>query len=155
MGKEIERKFLVEGDAWREAASRSTKIEQGYFRAEDATVRVRIEDENAYLTIKGATSGITRGEWEYPIPVTDAEELLEGFCGERVIRKVRHYLMVGEHEWVVDEFSGRHEGLLLAEIELEHADEDFQRPTWLAGEVSSDSRYYNQVLANTPLTTNA
>ena len=155
MGTEIERKFLVRDTAWRQAGSRTTTIVQGYFAAEQATIRVRIEDDDAYLTFKGRTVGITRSEWEYAIPRADAEELIECFCGSRLIRKVRHYVDVGSHTWTIDEFSGRHEGLCLAEIELQDVDEPFESPDWLGEEVSDEPRYYNEVLANSDQSSNA
>lgn len=147
MGIEIERKFLVEGDSWRRQVDRSVEMLQGYMRADDATIRVRIRDGEGILTFKGKTIGVTRGEWQWPIPTQDARELIENFCGDRLIEKVRNYVVVGDHEWVVDEFAGRHEGLLLAEIELGSEDEEFQMPEWAGDEVSDDPQYFNSVLA--------
>lgn len=147
MGIEIERKFLVEGDAWRGSVVSSVPIRQGYMRAEDATLRVRIKGEQGIYTVKGRTRGITRGEWQWPIPREDAEDLLRLFCEPRTITKTRHTVIVGEHEWVVDVFEGRHAGLVLAEVELDHEDEPFELPAWAGPEVSHDARYYNAHLA--------
>ncbi len=148
MGTEIERKFLVASDHWRSDADEGVSMRQGYMRASDATLRVRIAGATAWFTIKGRTTGVTRGEWEWTIPTDDAADLLEQFCGTRVVAKTRYTLEVGRHEWVVDVFEGRHEGLVLAEIELDAADERFERPAWLGDEVSGDSRYYNERLAS-------
>lgn len=148
MGIEIERKFRVDGDAWRDEVRSSITIEQGYMRSPDATIRVRLRNGDGVLTFKSSTVGVTRGEWEWPIASDEARELIETFCGERVIDKTRHYVDVGEHEWVVDEFHGRFDGLLLAEIELDDEDADFLMPDWAGEEVSEDSRYFNEVLAN-------
>jgi len=147
MGIEIERKFLVKDDSWRAAVSRSMPMRQGYIRSPDVTIRVRIKGADAILTFKGATTGVTRGEWQWPIPLQDANELMEAFCGERIIEKVRHHVEVAGHVWVVDVFEGPHEGLVLAEIELESEDEDFVKPSWAGAEVSHDARYYNSNLA--------
>ena len=131
--------------------SRGPRAEVQTARVSDLTIQegeVRRVGDKAKLTIKGRTEGFTRGEWEYPIPAEDASELIERFCGPRCIEKTRHYLTVGSHEWVIDEFAGRHVGLLLAEIELESEDEPFERSNWIGEEVSHDPRYYNEVLAN-------
>lgn len=147
MGVEIERKYLVKGDGWRAAASRATHLRQGYFRAEDATVRVRICDEEGVFTVKGRAVGVTRGEWEWPIPKADAEELLERFCRGRVLDKTRHHVHAGGKDWVVDVFHGAHDGLVLAEIELASDDEAFELPEWVGEEVSEDPAYFNSSLA--------
>lgn len=148
MGVEVERKFLVSHDSWRQDVERSVALTQGYFRAQDATIRVRVADDVAFLTIKGKTVGVTRGEWEVELPTSDAEELLAAFCGDRVIEKTRHFLHHAGYEWVVDEFAGRHAGLVLAEIELDDPDEVFDHPVWLGREVSHDASYYNSALAS-------
>ena len=147
MGIEIERKFLVEGESWRESVRRSLEIEQGYMRSPDATIRVRIKGGDGILTFKTQTVGVTRGEWQWPIPTEEARELLEAFCGDRLIAKTRHYVDVGDHEWVVDEFHGQHAPLLLAEVELESEEEPFEMPDWAGPEVSDDPQYFNEVLA--------
>ena len=148
MGVEIERKFLVRNDDWRADVRRSIPIEQGYMRSPDATIRVRLKDGDGVLTFKSSTVGITRGEWQWPIPSDEARELIDAFCGDRVIKKTRHYVDVGDHEWVIDEFHDRFDGLFLAEIELDDEDETFETPLWVGDEVSKDPRYFNEVLAN-------
>ena len=147
MGTEIERKFLLLNNDWRPDVLRSEPMIQGYMRSPDATLRVRVVGDRAKFTIKGRTVGVTRGEWEYGIPAGDASELIAQFCGQRVINKTRHYLNVGDHEWTIDEFHDRHDGLFLAEIELEREEEVFEQPVWLGREVSHDSRYFNEALA--------
>lgn len=154
MGVEIERKFLLANDAWRAAVTRRAKMQQGYLStARDCTVRVRLEGDAARLTIKGATHGIERAEFEYPIPVTDAKQLLDSLCGGRTLAKTRHYVEVGTHCWEIDEFHGANQGLVVAELELAAAEEAFERPAWLGDEVSDDARYYNSVLIQRPFTT--
>lgn len=150
---EIERKFLVRGDAWRHAAHVSQRIEQGYVSSGGApgvTVRVRIRDDKAFLTLKGPTAGITRAEYQYAIPVEDAREMLDTLCAGGTLRKTRHRVMVGGLEWVVDEFDGDHRGLVMAEIELTSEDQEFERPEWAHREVSDDVRYYNSNLIGQP-----
>lgn len=153
MGIEIERKFLVQSEAWRGDVVKSCRLRQGYLtHGESSTVRVRTDGHCAWLTIKTAGRGITRPEFEYNIPVDDAEQLLAA-CGTRVIEKVRHIVPLGHHQWEVDVFSGKNSGLVLAEIELSSEQENFDRPEWLGAEVSDDPRYYNSSLALNPLAT--
>lgn len=148
MATEIERKFLVVGTEWRTGAG--TRICQGYLNRDmDRTVRVRLAGERAYLTVKGPTRGATRAEFEYEIPVADAEQLLT-LCEGPVIEKVRWLVLHGEHTWEVDEFQGVNAGLVVAEIELTSEDESFSKPRWLGREVSADSRYFNSQLATNP-----
>lgn len=151
MGIEIERKFLVAGDGWRALVTRSATLRQGYLASGGvATVRVRtIGDERGYLTIKADGTALSRAEFEYEIPVAEARQLLR-YCGGAQIEKVRHWLALGGGEWVVDEFRGRHEGLVLAEVELESATATFETPAWLGQEVTGDARYYNSRLAAQP-----
>jgi len=145
---EIERKFLVLGSDWHTA--NGTRICQGYLnRHKDRTVRVRIAGEQAYLTVKGATKGNTRAEFEYQIPLQDAEQLL-ALCDGPTIEKVRHKIPHGAHLWEVDEFMGQNAGLVVAEIELASEDEVFYKPHWVGREVSDDSRYFNSQLATNP-----
>lgn len=151
MGTEIERKFLIQGMEWRDEVERSEELDQGYIRSDDATVRVRTIDERGFITLKGPTTNVTRAEYEYEIPVEDAREMLEKFCGDRRIRKVRHTVIHEGHEWVIDEFMGANEGLLLAEIELDAEDESFAHPDWVGEEVSGEKRYYNSTLAQNPV----
>ena len=149
MAIEIERKFLVRGDSWR-AGAVGTDYQQGYLSiAPQCSVRVRVADVQAWLTIKGASEGLTRQEFEYPLPRDDAQALL-GLCLPGIISKTRYLLTHGKHRWEIDEFHGDNAGLLLAEIELEHEDEAFQKPEWLGEEVSDDPRYYNAALSARP-----
>lgn len=158
MGVEIERKFLVCAQSWREAIEQEQSIRQGYLASPDpgqgarATVRVRRLGEQAVLTIKGPGQGTgrARAEFEYPIPAADADALLAELALPGMIEKVRYRVRHGAHCWEIDVFSGENAGLVLAEIELEHEDEDFERPDWLGAEVTQDGRYYNASLAHHP-----
>ncbi|MDN3518625.1 CYTH domain-containing protein [Aquisalimonas lutea] len=151
MAAEIERKFLVNGDAWRADVDRSMVVRQGYFGGtERASIRVRVSDDRAWLNIKSATLGISRQEYEYEIPLDDAEEMLAGLCQGPLIEKTRHYVRYAGHLWEIDEFFGDNAGLVVAELELSDADEPFQSPGWLGAEVSDDPRYYNVRLAQHP-----
>lgn len=146
---EIERKFLVADSSFREAASDSRHIVQGYIcRDKERTVRVRISDGRGYLTIKGAgsRSGLSRYEWKKEIPSEEARELLE-LCDGGFIDKTRFIVPFCGNVWEVDEFHGDNEGLLLAEIELSSEDEAFELPSWCGTEVTGDSRYYNSMLS--------
>ncbi|PIG29597.1 CYTH domain-containing protein [Janthinobacterium sp. 35] len=150
MGVEIERKFLLQGDAWR-GLGQAVLLRQGYLSsARERVVRVRIEGEQAMLTIKGANVGATRGEWEYPIPLADAVELLDGLCEQPLIEKVRHRIEHAGMVWEVDEFLGANAGLIVAEIELASEDQPFEKPDWIGAEVSGDARYYNANLIRHP-----
>ena len=132
----------------------TTCVCEGYFtRAEDYNVRVRIVDgQSAKLTIKSRKlkSGISRYEFEYPIPLEDAETMMAEFCGKRVVEKTRHYVDFAGYCWEVDEFFGANEGLVVAEIELESVDETFDKPDWAGEDVTADNRYGNQNLADKP-----
>ena len=148
MSVEIERKFLV-NEKW-QPEGRSIHVKQGYLPGTGPMlVRVRQEDRRAFLTLKGRTEGITRSEYEYEIPMTDAGELLER-CERPIIEKTRYLIPAGAHTWEVDVFAGANEGLIVAEIELASEDEPFARPAWLGREVSDDPRYYNSNLAAHP-----
>ncbi|KRG46759.1 CYTH domain protein [Stenotrophomonas panacihumi] len=157
MGIEIERKFLVTGEGWRDAAHAVVPMAQGYINdaaamdsgAQKASVRVRIQGEAAYLNLKSRELGHTRQEFDYPIPVDDARALL-ALCVGGLVDKRRHLVRQGNHLWEVDEFLGENAGLVVAEIELDHADEAFERPAWLGEEVTDDVRYYNLALAAHP-----
>ena len=150
MATEIERKFLVQGDVWREGA-RGVAYRQGYLTTDpERTVRVRIAGDQAFLTIKGKTRGATRAEFEYPIPTEDAARLLDGLCLRPLVEKTRYTLHHGAHEWVLDEFHGDNAGLLMAEIELGSEDEAFALPPWAGREVTEDPRYYNANLIARP-----
>ena len=149
MGLEIERKFLVKEGLW-SPKGKGLSVRQGYLpNAGGLLVRVRQQDERAFLTLKGKNSGITRAEFEYEIPAADAAALL-AFCCRPFIEKVRYREEVQGHIWEIDCFRGENEGLILAEIELRREDEPFVRPAWLGEEVSGDPRYYNSCLAETP-----
>jgi adenylate cyclase len=148
---EIERKFLVTDERWREHADSGVRFRQGYLiGAKQASVRVRIEGEQANLNIKGMTLGVRRQEYEYPIPLAEAEELLDTLCEKPLIEKIRYTLRHGNHVWEIDCFEGENAGLVVAEIELASVDELFERPVWLGGEVSDDPRYYNVCLVKHP-----
>lgn len=149
MGQEIERKFLVKGEAWRTGPR--TRIRQGYLSSGiGSVVRVRTKGGHAYLTIKGNTTGITRAEFEYEIPVRDADEILDMLCLKPLIEKVRYEVRVGGFKWEVDEFLGENAGLVVAEIELEAENQEFPQPEWLGIEVSGDDRYQNASLVRYP-----
>ena len=150
MSLEIERKFLVADPSVVEGLQ-GERLVQAYIAATArATVRVRIAGESAWLTLKGATTGISRRELEYPIPVADAEVCLAELCTDGVVSKTRYRIPQGAHVWEVDVFDGANEGLMLAEIELASPDEAFDRPAWLGPEVSGDERYFNSQLAERP-----
>jgi adenylate cyclase len=151
MGTEIERKFLVVNDAWREGARDGLRFRQGYLPGvETASVRVRVSGEHAWLNIKSATLGVSRREYEYPIPLADAEEILDALCQRPLIEKTRHHVPHGGHLWEIDVFEGDNAGLVVAEIELKNPDEPFERPPWVGAEVSHDPRYYNVSLVRHP-----
>lgn len=149
MGQEIERKFLVTRDTWRTGTGK--KIRQGYLNNEiDGIVRVRTKGDRAYLTIKGITTGITRLEFEYEIPVEEADQILDELCIKPLIEKIRYEVQVGGFKWEVDEFFGQNSDLIVAEIELENEDQEFTKPDWLGREVSDDFRYHNANLVKNP-----
>lgn len=151
MGIEIERKFLVRTEDWKAQAARSTPVRQGYLaRGPQAGVRVRVAADQAWITIKGPVRGIARAEYEYPIPVDDARQLLDNHCAGRVVEKRRYWVPVAGHTWEVDVFEGANAGLVVAEIELRHAEETFVMPDWIGAEVSADPRYFNAYLAEHP-----
>ena len=157
MGIEIERKFLVTSEAWREAAHEVVPMAQGYLNdlamveggAQKASVRVRIEGDSAYLNLKSRERGHTRQEFNYPIPVDEARSL-RALCVGGLIDKRRHYVRHEGHLWEVDEFLGENAGLVVAEIELQHADEGFALPAWAGRQVTDSLRYYNLALASYP-----
>ena len=150
MGVEIERKFLLANEGWR-GQGHPTLMRQGYLVADPVrTVRVRIEGERAVITIKGKSTGASRGEWEYEIPVPDATELLDGLCEQPQVEKIRHRIEHAGHTWEVDEFLGLNAGLVVAEIELGAEDEAFEKPDWIGAEVTGDKRYYNSSLIRMP-----
>ena len=149
MSLEIERKFLVDTLLWRPGAG-GIEFRQGYLSsAKERVVRVRIAGDRAFITVKGETRNVTRPEFEYPIPVEDAAQLLE-LCERPLIEKTRYTERHGEHDWEIDVFRGDNDGLVLAEIELTSETEPFLRPAWLGPEVSRDPRYYNANLIKHP-----
>lgn len=167
MALEIERKFLPRSDAWRSAATQSTLFRQGYLTtppgASDpagvkSSVRVRVEGGRGLLNIKSARLGVQRHEYEYEIPLAEANEMLDTLCVGGIVEKTRHLVpctVPGNGAgralvWEVDEFHGANEGLIVAEIELDSADQTFELPEWVGAEVSDDPRYYNVALAATP-----
>lgn len=150
MAIEIERKFLVLGDAWRDQVSRSEVMAQGYLGGERASVRLRVVGERAFLNIKSRQAGSRRLEFEYAVPRADAEQMLAELALPGQIHKTRHYVAQGPHVWEVDEFAGDNAGLVVAEIELDSEDEVFERPDWIGAEVTHEMRYYNNALAQHP-----
>lgn len=149
---EIERKFLVTSDAFKDEAFAKNTIAQGYLNTNpERTVRVRIKGEKAFLTIKGKgnESGLTRFEWENEIPVDEAQQLLQ-LCEKGTIEKTRFEVKIGKHVFEIDEFYGNNNGLIIAEIELNSEEEFFEKPFWLGKEVTNDNRYYNAYLSQTP-----
>ena len=150
MGVEIERKFLLAGDDWR-SLGEPVLLRQGYLSSQpDRVVRVRIEGERATMTIKGRSSGATRGEWEYEIPLVDASELLDQLCEKPIIEKYRRRIPFAGLTWEVDEFLGANHGLMFAEVELESEDQQFDKPSWIGDEVTHDPRYFNSSLIRLP-----
>lgn len=148
MAIEIERKFLVTGDAWRSAPA--VFYSQGYLnRDKSRTVRVRIAGEEAFLTIKGQSVGASRAEFEYPIPLWDARELL-GLCEQPLVEKYRRKILFEGLVWEVDEFQGENQGLVVAEVELPDEMAHFTKPEWVGEEVTEDPRYFNSNLSKTP-----
>jgi len=153
MAKEIERKFLIAGDAWRELAE-GTTYRQGYLSTvKERTVRVRTIDDKGFLTIKGITVGATRAEYEYEIPATDANEMLDDLCEQPIIEKKRYKVPLDGFVWEIDEFGGVNDGLLVAEVELESEDQAFTKPDWIGEEVTGDPRYFNSNLIANPYST--
>ncbi len=152
MGKEIERKFLVKGDEYKSLAKKATRITQGYLSSvPERTVRVRIKGDKGFITIKGIgnESGASRFEWEKEIDVEDVKALLQ-ICEPGIIDKTRYIVEYGGHTFEVDEFYGDNEGLVVAEVELQSEDEEFDKPSWLGEEVTGDVKYYNSMLMKNP-----
>ncbi len=150
MGTEIERKFLVKDNSWR-ALARGVKYRQGYLNsAKERTVRVRTIDDKGYLTIKGITSGASRAEYEYEIPVAEAGALLNDLCEKPLIEKSRYKIEFKGFVWEVDEFFGENQGLIVAEVELESENQTFEKPVWIGEEVTGDPKYFNSNLINNP-----
>jgi len=151
MPQEIEHKFLLKNDLWRAQVQRSARMTQGYLQSSPASsIRVRIMGEHAFLNIKSATLGIERQEYEYAVPLADAEELLATLCEKPLIDKTRHYVEHAGHVWEIDEFYGDNAGLMVAEIELNAVDEAFELPEWVGENVSHEPKYYNSCLVKNP-----
>jgi adenylate cyclase len=150
MAKEIERKFLIDLEKIGPLEG-GTVIKQGYIATVDKTVvRVRVAGDVAYLTLKGKNKGVTRSEFEYEIPIGDAEAIISELCNGPVVEKTRYLIVHKEHTWEVDVFHGDNKGLVVAELELSCEDEHFDRPCWVTKEVSGDERYYNSSLLDNP-----
>ena len=153
MGEEIERKFLVSGELWRETAE-GTRYRQGFLSTEpERTVRVRVAGPRGSITVKGKNIGARRAEFEYEIPVADAERMLDTLCKRPLIEKVRYTLAIGPHTWEIDVFEGDNAGLVVAEIELSCEDEASEKPDWVGNEVTDDPRYFNSNLVANPYRT--
>lgn len=151
MATEIERKFLLTSDVWRQQVSDTQRIRQGYLAGTDkSSIRARVKGDQGELNIKGMTLGIERLEFEYAIPVAEAEEMLDQLAIGPLIEKNRHLVRFGDHLWEIDEFFGDNAGLIVAEVELSTPDEVFEKPGWVGDEVSQDKRYYNVMLAKHP-----
>jgi adenylate cyclase len=151
VGIEIERKFLLSGDAWRAGVQRSAAMRQGYIAGgANVSVRVRIAGSDARLNLKSGGLVAVRREYEYAIPLADATELLDDICAGPLVEKTRHWVENGGYEWEVDEFAGANAGLVVAEIELDDEHEAFPRPSWLGAEVTQLERYYNVSLVGHP-----
>ena len=148
---EIERKFLLANNDWKEHVNRSLRIRQGYMGEIDkASVRIRVQGDKANINIKSATLSMRRMEYEYEIPLIEAEEMLDQLCKQPQVDKTRFIVEQGKFKWEIDEFYGDNEGLLVAEIELDDENEAFDKPQWLGEEVTEDPRYYNVNLIKHP-----
>jgi len=151
MAIEIERKFLVKNNRWRDKVVKSVKMRQGYMtESGPASVRVRVDGEQGYLNIKSMTLGVQRHEYEYVISLADANEMLDNLCVRPLIEKTRHYVKDAGHLFEVDVFEGENAGLVVAELELTDADQPVVMPDWLGEDVSDDPRYYNVNLVRHP-----
>jgi adenylate cyclase len=151
MAIEIEHKFLLSNNNWREQIARSVKYRQGYLSSQaTSSIRIRIIDDHAWLNIKSATIGTHRHEYEYEIPLHDANEIINMLCRKPIIEKTRHFVTHDGNTWEIDEFDGDNRGLIIAEIELSEIGKPFSKPHWLGEEVTHDLRYYNNNLAIHP-----
>jgi len=151
MATEIERKFLVLNQDWQESTMSKLHIVQAYLATNEfSSTRIRIQDDQANINIKSATLGISRTEFEYTIPLVDAQLMIDELCVKPAIDKIRYMVKHMQHTWEIDVFSGDNEGLIVAEIELSSPDETFEKPSWLGEEVSHDKRYYNVCLIQHP-----
>jgi len=151
MAIEIEHKFLLENEDWRQQIDHSVYYQQGYLSStKKNSIRVRISDTQGWLNIKSPVIGAKRLEYEYQIPLADAKEIIEKLCHKPIIEKIRHYVFHDNHTWEIDEFEGDNKGLIVAEIELKNMQEKFSLPTWAGQEVTHDLRYYNNCLCKKP-----
>ncbi|HEY7929079.1 MAG TPA: CYTH domain-containing protein [Steroidobacteraceae bacterium] len=151
MAVEIERKFRVSGDAWRAQARSRRLLRQGYLaNTARASVRVRLDDGEGWLSVKSMRGGMTRDEYEVEIARTDAQEMLERLCEGFAIEKWRHLVDYAGHTWEVDEFLAENAGLIIAELELPAEDTPFERPPWLGAEITDEERFYNVRLSQKP-----
>lgn len=155
MGIEIERKFLLKTDEWKAYVTQTHVIKQGYLQSgldasQKSSVRVRISNKQANINVKSAELSAVRQEFEYEIPLHDAEQMLKTLCADKAIEKTRFYVPYASHLWEIDIFSGDNAGLQMAEIELTSLDEIFEKPDWIGAEVSHDERYYNNYLIKKP-----
>jgi adenylate cyclase len=151
MATEIEHKFLLVSDAWREQVIRSIAYRQGYLsNNKQASVRIRIAGDSANINVKGMTVGVQRPEYEYPVPLAEAHEMLDQLCARPLIEKTRHFVEYDGKIWEIDEFGGDNAGLIVAEVELEQVGEDFAIPAWAGRDVSGVERYYNVALVHYP-----
>lgn len=151
MATEIERKYLIVNDNWRDNADESTHIIQGYLGGNDkSSIRIRVHGNLANLNIKSKTLGMQRSEYEYQIPIDEAKEILESLCDKPYIEKTRYHVPYEGHVWEVDIFAGENKGLIVAELELDSPDEPFKLPNWVGMEVTEDHRYYNICLISHP-----
>lgn len=152
MGKEIERKFLIKGDEWKKLG-KGTVYRQGYLSTvKERVVRVRTIDDKGYLTIKGINRGATRLEYEYEIPLQDANEMLDELCERPLIEKTRYVVPYAGLKWEIDEFAGENQGLVFAEVELTNENQKIELPDWIGEEVTGDPRYFNSNLIKHPYT---
>ncbi len=150
MGIEIERKFLIKNEEWKNAIDEKIELKQGYLNSiPERTVRVRIKGDKGYLTIKGKSKGASRAEYEYEIPLIDARELI-GLCEKPVIEKIRFIVKENNKIWEIDVFDGENKGLIVAEVELENENDAIQLPNWIGKEVTQEPKYYNSNLVKHP-----
>jgi CYTH domain-containing protein len=150
MATEIERKFLVNTRLWRPLTA-GTPYRQGYLSSvNERVVRVRIAGDTGFLTIKGITTGVSRLEFEYPIPLDDATMMLDRLCERPLIEKTRHREIFAGRTWEIDVFHGDNDGLIVAEVEIAHPEDEIELPRWTGAEVSNDLRYFNNNLAANP-----
>lgn len=151
MAQEIERKFLLTGDGWKDGVKSSARLQQGYLSTSaKATVRIRIfDDKRAVLTLKGPPVGLSRAEFEYDVPLEDGRAMMK-LSEPNIVEKRRHDVPFGNHVWEIDVFEGRHEGLVIAEVEMNTEEDEVAMPDWIGKDVTDDDRYANASLSRTP-----